>query len=289
MFFGVFMPFVAYCESLLQNSSFPATFEDLSFSAKQDFKTDDYETIKDLSPYDQMVIVYVDEQAQEEISAIEKEEETKEEAPINTTHANTQLVNINLNNTQPYSAYCASRTPNITPGQKYPIGKPVYESDYVMCSKYGYRKIKGRDDYHYGIDIGCKEKYYDRPVFSVADGVVEKISLNTKDKAHGNLIKLRHADGFKTMYMHLNKIMVTKGQKVYAGCQIGTIGDTGGAKAAPETLHTDYPQMGKHMAHLHYEIHYSGKATSVSENGRTAEIHHGKSTSVNPEYFVNPK
>lgn len=47
-------------------------------------------------------------------------------------------------------------------------------------------------------------------------------------KGFGNLILVRHADGWITAYAHNQKLLVKKGQKVVRGEKIATVGDTGG-------------------------------------------------------------
>jgi murein DD-endopeptidase MepM/ murein hydrolase activator NlpD len=59
----------------------------------------------------------------------------------------------------------------------------------------------------------------------------------------GNCIILKHANGFETLYGHLSKILVSVGQQVEIGQQIGNIGSTGRSTGP----------------HLHYEVHRNGK------------------------------
>ncbi|WP_344220882.1 M23 family metallopeptidase [Kribbella sancticallisti] len=59
---------------------------------------------------------------------------------------------------------------------------------------------------------------------------------------YGNQIKIRHADGTETWYNHLSKIIVTVGERVDAGEQIGAVGSTGNSTGP----------------HLHLEIRPGG-------------------------------
>ncbi len=61
---------------------------------------------------------------------------------------------------------------------------------------------------------------------------------------YGNLVRIRHPDGFETRYAHLSAVGVKVGDKVEAGTPIGAVGSTG---------HSTGP-------HLHFEIRKSGKA-----------------------------
>lgn len=47
-------------------------------------------------------------------------------------------------------------------------------------------------------------------------------------KGFGNLILIKHTDGWVTAYAHADKISVRKGQKVAKGTAIGTVGTSGG-------------------------------------------------------------
>ena len=59
---------------------------------------------------------------------------------------------------------------------------------------------------------------------SVKDGKVEETGYN---KDYGKYIIVRHNDGTKSIYGHLSKIDVVKGETVVAGMKIGEMGNTG--------------------------------------------------------------
>lgn len=63
-------------------------------------------------------------------------------------------------------------------------------------------------------------------------------------KGFGNLVLLRHANGWVTAYGHLDSVSVTKGQKISQGDKLGTIGTSG---------RVDQPQ-------LHFEIRRGSEA-----------------------------
>lgn len=65
-------------------------------------------------------------------------------------------------------------------------------------------------------------------------------------KGFGNLILIKHNDGWITAYAHNDKILVKKGQKVRKGEKIATVGSTGGVST---------PQ-------LHFEIRAGKKAVN---------------------------
>ncbi len=74
---------------------------------------------------------------------------------------------------------------------------------------------------HLGIDYAAPTG---TPVQSVASGTVV---FSGRQRGAGNLITIRHSNGFETMYMHLSRRQVKAGQKISQGQQIGLVGSTG--------------------------------------------------------------
>jgi murein DD-endopeptidase MepM/ murein hydrolase activator NlpD len=85
---------------------------------------------------------------------------------------------------------------------------------------------------HQGVDYGAPTG---TPVRSVGDGVVEFAGVQN---GYGNVIILKHADGHNTVYAHLSRINVHKGEKVSQSQNIGAVGATGWA-TGPH-LHFEY-------------------------------------------------
>jgi murein DD-endopeptidase MepM/ murein hydrolase activator NlpD len=83
---------------------------------------------------------------------------------------------------------------------------------------------------HYGVDYGAPEG---SPVFATAEGTVLEAGWNG---ASGRLVRLKHKNNFETMYLHLARILVRKGDKVKSGQEIGTVGQSGEATGP----HLDY-------------------------------------------------
>ena len=90
---------------------------------------------------------------------------------------------------------------------------------------------------HNGIDFKAT---VGTPVYAPADGTV---SFSGYQRAAGYYIVINHANNFSTVYMHLSKSEVKKGQKVIVGQMIARTGNTG---------RTTGP-------HLHYEIRVNNK------------------------------
>jgi murein DD-endopeptidase MepM/ murein hydrolase activator NlpD len=107
-----------------------------------------------------------------------------------------------------------------------------------ITSSFGFRKdpFTYRPTFHSGFDIAGSP---DDPVYVTADGTV--ISSDY-DKLHGNNIVIEHSKGLRTWYMHLNKSLVSAGDHVNKGDQIGLLGSTGRSTGP----------------HLHYEVKKNG-------------------------------
>lgn len=200
------------------------------------------------------------------------------------------------NNMRGGGGYCSLRHPKIPQGQTIPLGQPVNMSDMpnpstftnkstanimkntlngLMCSPYGCREKIGNKNVtrpHTGVDIGCTADFYRMPIYATADGVVSVVTRAQRGKSAGNYIAINHGNEWTTQYMHLDEILVAKGQNISAGCLIGYMGYTGG------NADQKNPSMGKDLTHLHYEILYSGRAGQLSApNGKKIPIVREKS------------
>ncbi len=104
-----------------------------------------------------------------------------------------------------------------------------------LTSKFGPRisPFTGKKTFHSGVDIGARKG---RQVFAPAKGSVVATAYDSK---MGNFIRLNHGYGIKTIYGHLAKMLVKRGQKVKRGEVIGLVGSTGRFSTGP---------------HLHYQV-----------------------------------
>ena len=93
-----------------------------------------------------------------------------------------------------------------------------------VSSKFSYHRkhpVLGIVRPHLGVDYAAPRG---TPVVTVGDGV---ITFAGWSGGAGRLIKIKHTNGIETMYMHLYKINVKKGQHVSQGQVIGQVGSTG--------------------------------------------------------------
>jgi murein DD-endopeptidase MepM/ murein hydrolase activator NlpD len=109
-----------------------------------------------------------------------------------------------------------------------------------ISSGFGYRihPVLGFMKLHTGTDFAAP---IGTPIYASGDGTVEWASLKG---ANGNLTKIKHDNGWETLYLHQKFFMpgVIVGARVSQGQKIGEIGMTG---------RTTGP-------HLHYEVHING-------------------------------
>lgn len=118
-----------------------------------------------------------------------------------------------------------------------PLGYPFKG---VITSSFGYREnpFNGRGvETHSGLDIRAP---MGAVVKSMAKGTV---SFAGRKGGYGNCIIIKHIDGYETLYGHLSKIAVKRGQKIDVGEYIGNVGSTGRSTGP----------------HLHYEVLKNGK------------------------------
>ena len=99
----------------------------------------------------------------------------------------------------------------------------------IITGVYGSQRIlNGKPKWpHYGLDFAADEG---TEIKAMLDGVV---TLAEPDLFYtGGTLIFDHGHGISTLYMHMEKILVKKGQKVKQGDVIGTVGSTGRATGA---------------------------------------------------------
>ncbi|MFZ5617002.1 MAG: peptidoglycan DD-metalloendopeptidase family protein [Pseudomonadota bacterium] len=106
-----------------------------------------------------------------------------------------------------------------------------------LSSGFGTRKhpILGYQKAHKGVDFAASRG---TPIMAAGDGVIERAGPYG---SFGNYVRIRHAQGYKTAYAHMNSIRkgIRTGVRVRQGDIIGTVGSTGRSTGP----------------HLHYEVH----------------------------------
>ncbi|WP_109302639.1 M23 family metallopeptidase [Aquimarina sp. AU474] len=122
-----------------------------------------------------------------------------------------------------------------------PAIQPIENSNLKrMASGYGWRSdpfTKARK-FHYGMDFSAATG---TPIYASGNGEVTRADANST--GYGRHIRIDHGFNYVSLYAHLSKYNVKKGQKVKRGDVIGYVGSTG-RSVAP---------------HLHYEIFKDGE------------------------------
>ncbi len=114
-----------------------------------------------------------------------------------------------------------------------------------LSSRFGYRRdpFSGDRVYHHGIDIAAPSG---TEIFATAGGQVVYARYNG---GYGYTVKIEHGYGFSTIYAHLSRMNVRKGQTVRRGDVIAFVGNSGRSTGP----------------HLHYEVRYNNNPVNPIE------------------------
>lgn len=122
-----------------------------------------------------------------------------------------------------------------------PAIQPVSNKDLNrIASGFGMRidPIYGTPKYHKGLDFTAPQG---TPIYATGNGRV--VTADFDRGGYGNHVIINNGYGYKTLYGHMAKIKVKKGQKVKRGEVIGWVGSTGKSTGP----------------HCHYEVHVNGR------------------------------
>jgi murein DD-endopeptidase MepM/ murein hydrolase activator NlpD len=116
-----------------------------------------------------------------------------------------------------------------------------------VTSQYGQRHhpTLGEQRMHRGVDYGAP---IGTPVRAVADGTV---TYAGRKGANGNLVVLRHANGYVTLYAHLHDIHVDAGERISKKTIVGEVGNTG--RSTGPHLHFGMKQNGRYVDPMEIE------------------------------------
>lgn len=132
----------------------------------------------------------------------------------------------------------SARSPRVVP----PI---ILKKGVYISSKYGYRvhPITKKWSMHRGVDIAAP---VGTRVYAIADG---QVIMARRNGSAGNEIRIKHANGIESRYLHMHNRTVKVGDKVRAGQLIGTVGNTGRSTGP----------------HLHFELRIGGKSVNPTK------------------------
>jgi murein DD-endopeptidase MepM/ murein hydrolase activator NlpD len=128
----------------------------------------------------------------------------------------------------PSTSYDNSETQVEKPGVTYTAEGGEEPSSY-FSSGFGWRKNKN----HNGVDFAHPIKNI--PVTVIQPGVVD---VGVDAGGWGNYVAIKHDNGAETLYGHLSKVNVRKGQKIESGTVIGNQGSTG--RSTGPHVHFEY-------------------------------------------------
>jgi len=120
-----------------------------------------------------------------------------------------------------------------------PRGYPLRVKSYV-ASGFGVRKNPfGRGyEFHDGVDLPA---WYGTRIYATAPGRVVEAGWSS---VFGRYVKIDHGYGYQTLYGHMSRIAVKRGQYVQRGQVIGYVGSSGRSTGP----------------HVHYSVFVNGKA-----------------------------
>ncbi|GED00151.1 hypothetical protein KVA01_23050 [Kocuria varians] len=121
---------------------------------------------------------------------------------------------------------------------------PAHPVIVLKGGEFGWRTAPdtGQHELHNGSDIAAPEG---SPAVAALDGTVTAVFW---DVWGGNRVEVSHANGMKTTYNHLSKVMVRVGDSLKASEQLGEVGQTGLRVTGP---------------HLHFETWVDGKVVDA--------------------------
>ncbi len=128
--------------------------------------------------------------------------------------------------------------------QRYPVAKHWRISS--NFNPHRRHPVTGKITPHNGTDFATP---VGTPVFSIGDGQVVMVR---KHPYAGNYVVIKHDNTYSTRYLHLSRILVKKGQRVFRGQKIGLSGKSGRVTGP----------------HLHFELLARNRAV----NAMTAKI-----------------
>ncbi len=107
-------------------------------------------------------------------------------------------------------------------------------------SGFGWRThpIYKTQEFHPGMDFSAPQGTV---IYSTGDGIIERADATAQ--GYGNHVVVNHGYGYKTLYGHMLRYVVSRGQKVKRGQLIGYVGNTG-LSTGP---------------HVHYEVIKAGE------------------------------
>jgi murein DD-endopeptidase MepM/ murein hydrolase activator NlpD len=129
-----------------------------------------------------------------------------------------------------------------------PAIQPISNKDLRhQPSGFGWRThpIYKTAEFHPGMDFAAAQG---TEIYATGDGTVER--ADALAQGYGNHVVINHGYGYKTLYGHMNSMVVRAGQQVKRGQLIGYVGSTG-LSTAPH-VHYEVVKAGEKMNPINY-------------------------------------
>lgn len=107
-----------------------------------------------------------------------------------------------------------------------------------VCSPFGIHAsaLSGAVEFHRGVDIAAKEN---APVLAPEDGMITSVDWR---EGYGRRVVLSHGLGLVSIFSHLDKVFVSKGERLRQGDRVATAGGSGRSSGP----------------YVHYEVQFYG-------------------------------
>lgn len=130
-----------------------------------------------------------------------------------------------------------------------PFARPL--DSFLLSSSFGARTdpILDKPAMHTGLDFRAPRG---TPVRATGSGIV---SLAKYIGGYGLSVEVLHENGLVTRYAHMQKLLVSEGQRIGSGDMVGTVGNTGRSTGP----------------HLHYEVRLNGNPVNPMHYIRTGD------------------
>jgi murein DD-endopeptidase MepM/ murein hydrolase activator NlpD len=134
-----------------------------------------------------------------------------------------------------------------------PTAQPVtpYEMPFPCNEVWGGSSRPGHSPSVRAVDFNYAGGDLGKPVVAAAAGTVVTAVLGRNRPSYGQYVVIDHGNGESSLYGHLDSVLVTAGQVVQAGTQLGTVGETGNASGP----------------HLHFEERLNGAVVDAWFHG----------------------
>lgn len=144
----------------------------------------------------------------------------------------------------------------------YPVKSPHLSQGYGKTS---FAKKAYSSGFHNGLDFADS---VGTPIYAAADGKIVGVGDNRK-YAYGKWVAIDHGNGLTTLYGHMSKQKVSKGQKVKQGELIGLMGSTGYSTGS----------------HVHFTV-FASNSYGVTESKIVSGLMIPTGATVNPKNYL---